>query len=229
MSLLRLYPPAWRERYEDEMRAVLEQHGLSLATRLSLLRGALDARIHHRRLSMDQRHRPDVGHSLQLAVLPSAFVFAAWVDSLLPQGAAASPNVFFLAFLVAWMLVCAWSGASVSRVRGSLHRGAAAGAITGFAAPLIAWVVGLGLFMAGADGVQHWAMSLQGLHGVELGSLGSYLAAYVNPTNDALLGYFAVGGCAAGACMGTIGGRLTGPGSRGAADPLHAGGVPRRC
>ncbi len=44
-ALLRLYPPAWRERYQDEVEALLDQHAVTLATFLDLLWGALDARL----------------------------------------------------------------------------------------------------------------------------------------------------------------------------------------
>jgi DNA-binding PadR family transcriptional regulator len=49
--ILRLYPPAWRERYEAEMVALLEQHQITFWTVLDLLVGALDARLdpHYRR------------------------------------------------------------------------------------------------------------------------------------------------------------------------------------
>jgi hypothetical protein len=43
--ILRLYPRAWRERYEQEMLGVLEQHTVSITTLLDLLMGALDARL----------------------------------------------------------------------------------------------------------------------------------------------------------------------------------------
>jgi hypothetical protein len=43
---LRLYPAAWRERYELEVRALIEQSEASLASVLDLLGGALDARLH---------------------------------------------------------------------------------------------------------------------------------------------------------------------------------------
>jgi hypothetical protein len=42
--LLRLYPRAWRGRYEDEVRALLDQHRVTLRTLLNLLREALAAR-----------------------------------------------------------------------------------------------------------------------------------------------------------------------------------------
>jgi hypothetical protein len=45
-SLLRLYPQAWRERYGDELVALLEDHPATLSDHLDLIRGALDARLH---------------------------------------------------------------------------------------------------------------------------------------------------------------------------------------
>ena len=43
---LRLYPRDWRERYEDEMLAVLEGRPSTGRAHVDLLRGALDARTH---------------------------------------------------------------------------------------------------------------------------------------------------------------------------------------
>ena len=45
-DLLRLYPRAWRTRYESEVVAVLEQARLGRRARLDLVRGALDAHLH---------------------------------------------------------------------------------------------------------------------------------------------------------------------------------------
>lgn len=44
--LVRLYPAAWRERYEAELRAALATRPLTRRDRLDLVRGALDARLH---------------------------------------------------------------------------------------------------------------------------------------------------------------------------------------
>ena len=44
-ALLRLYPRAWRNRYGDEMQALLAVEKLSLRTATDLLAGAIDARI----------------------------------------------------------------------------------------------------------------------------------------------------------------------------------------
>ncbi|HET9083894.1 MAG TPA: hypothetical protein VFN41_05765 [Candidatus Limnocylindrales bacterium] len=43
---IRLYPRAWRERYEDELLDVLGFRPLTVTTRLDLIRGALDAHVH---------------------------------------------------------------------------------------------------------------------------------------------------------------------------------------
>jgi hypothetical protein len=40
-----LYPQGWRQRYEEEMVALLEQHTVTLATHFDLLLGALDAHL----------------------------------------------------------------------------------------------------------------------------------------------------------------------------------------
>ncbi|WP_067934811.1 hypothetical protein [Alicyclobacillus kakegawensis] len=45
--LLRIYPRTWRERYEEEMLALLEEHKITPATVLDLLIGALDAHLNY--------------------------------------------------------------------------------------------------------------------------------------------------------------------------------------
>ena len=45
-ALLRLYPRAWRDRYGDELAALLDEQPATLLDRLDLIRGALDARMH---------------------------------------------------------------------------------------------------------------------------------------------------------------------------------------
>lgn len=44
-QLLRLYPPRWRDRYELEVRSVLEDHAVRLITLVDLIVGAIDARL----------------------------------------------------------------------------------------------------------------------------------------------------------------------------------------
>lgn len=45
-GLLRLYPAAWRERYEEEFLALLEARPPTLGDRFDVVRGAIDARLH---------------------------------------------------------------------------------------------------------------------------------------------------------------------------------------
>lgn len=45
-TLLRLYPSAWRERYEDELLALLDERPTSILDTIDLIRGALDAHLH---------------------------------------------------------------------------------------------------------------------------------------------------------------------------------------
>ncbi len=52
--LLQLYPQAWRERYADEMLALLTQHSISSATWLDLTLGALDAHLHPQTFSTER-------------------------------------------------------------------------------------------------------------------------------------------------------------------------------
>jgi hypothetical protein len=44
--ILRLYPPAWRERYGDELAELLAARPVTIGDRLDLLWGAMDARLH---------------------------------------------------------------------------------------------------------------------------------------------------------------------------------------
>ena len=45
-ALIRLYPRAWRERYEDEFLALLEARPPTIGDRFDIVRAALDARMH---------------------------------------------------------------------------------------------------------------------------------------------------------------------------------------
>jgi hypothetical protein len=45
-TILALYPRAWRERYGDELEALLEERPATLLDDLDLVRGAIDARLH---------------------------------------------------------------------------------------------------------------------------------------------------------------------------------------
>lgn len=44
--ILRLYPAAWRERYEPELLALLRERPIGARGRIDLIRGAIDAQLH---------------------------------------------------------------------------------------------------------------------------------------------------------------------------------------
>ena len=80
--LVRLYPPAWRERYEEEFLVLLAERQPTLLERFDIVRGALDARIHPqvRRSIDDAPPSPEREADLRLA---RRLGFAALLGALL--------------------------------------------------------------------------------------------------------------------------------------------------
>jgi hypothetical protein len=72
LAILRLYPDAWRQRYEPEMRAVIEQSAPSPATILDLLGGALDAHLY-------ARLPTEATRQLRLSVITTVYCWIAFV------------------------------------------------------------------------------------------------------------------------------------------------------
>lgn len=87
---LGLYPRAWRERYGDELEALLEEERLGLRTRLDLLRGALDAHLHPAApsrvpvLAAVTASALAVAHAIALATQPVATDWPGYLDDALP-------------------------------------------------------------------------------------------------------------------------------------------------
>lgn len=85
-----LYPRAWRERYGDELEAVLETERVSLATRLDILRGAIDAHLHPASRSRVPivaavtASACAVAHAIGLAVQPVPTEWPGYLDDALP-------------------------------------------------------------------------------------------------------------------------------------------------
>jgi hypothetical protein len=65
--LVRLYPAAWRDRYGDELAALLEDRPPGPFDVADLLLGAIDARLHLRGIGNGSEHRKGIPMSLRLA------------------------------------------------------------------------------------------------------------------------------------------------------------------
>jgi hypothetical protein len=203
-----MYPPAWRARYGEEMLALLEQHPLSMRSRIDLLRGALDAQLHLRSPVMSRNRRPSVRWSLLVALLPSTFLVVRWVCQLYPfSGDSTLWNALVVLGMMVAGLAATWSGTRARRMGGTFRDRAVAGGLVGMAALLIAWIISWGLTIAGLAGVFAWAANLRGGSGYIAFSFGRYLA-QVWP--EVLLGAaeFAAVGCLAGTVLGLAGGWL---------------------
>jgi hypothetical protein len=116
--MVRLYPSAWRARYGDELDQLLTDRPPSLADRLDLARGALDARLHPQRdrpsRAVDRRgYAPLIG----LAMLAAAIFVGANGPLMRDEfgtyrdGGAALPL-----FIGAMLLLCVGLFAIVERV-----------------------------------------------------------------------------------------------------------------
>ena len=83
-ALIRLYPAAWRERYEAEFLGILEARPPSSRDRLDIVRGALDARLHPEIPGGSEARRSTQGAGLAaVSSILAGAVFLAWVGLIL--------------------------------------------------------------------------------------------------------------------------------------------------
>lgn len=81
--LVRMYPGAWRERYGPELEALLEARPPTLADRLDLIRGALDARVDPQVVSPERdRHRSPRDAGTRVAIIVGGALLWAWALGL---------------------------------------------------------------------------------------------------------------------------------------------------
>jgi len=108
VRLLRLYPRAWRQRYEAEMRALLDEHEVTMRTRLDLLRGALDASLFDRRFAVNPTASALRG--VRLGLVPCVFVVAQFLLGLDLHADSTLFNLLGTAIPVSLAVVCLWVG-----------------------------------------------------------------------------------------------------------------------
>lgn len=161
MKLLRLYPKAWRQRYEAEMQALLDQHEVTIGTRLDLLRGALDASLFDRGFAM--RPTQPALRGARLGLVPCAFVVAHYLLRLDLNADTTLLNLLNTAVLASLVVACLWVG------KGEAERGTGwaarlvAGAAAGACGLLTSTIVADGLLLADLRfGVTSFVIALQG-------------------------------------------------------------------
>jgi hypothetical protein len=163
--LLSLYPRAWRERYGAEMLALLEQHDVTLATRLDLLRGAWDAWIEQRRNVM----APVLAASwrgARLGLIPCVLRVAWFLLSLDLNADTTLLNLLFFMSppsIAAMLLVCLWAGKREAEGNSAWGGRLAAGAAAGIVGLLASIAVQDGLMLTDLGlGVSSQVIALQG-------------------------------------------------------------------
>lgn len=179
--LLRLYPAAWRARYEDEFLALLEERPVSPFDAFDILLGALDARLRPRSLAIElapRRNRPMnarvaglaaiVGGALILIALPTA-----WLQADIPREIATVVQiVIFLGVEVALLVALIGLSAAQGRRRPVLTWSAVAVPI---AAVVVSLVGSVGMVVRGDEplvaGVSSWYLWSFGLLGLIVGSV----------------------------------------------------------
>jgi hypothetical protein len=168
MRLLRLYPRAWRRRYEAEMRALLEQHHVTMATHIDLLRGALDAWRYQRRYVMAPALAATAWRGARLSVIPSAFIVAEFLLELIRTDnwlVYALLTLMWPASVVALVLVCLQAGASETRRGGTWLGRLTAGASAGLVSVGLVLVVNNGLTLADVGfRISAFVLGLQGVY-----------------------------------------------------------------
>jgi hypothetical protein len=84
--LVRLHPRPWRDRYEEEVLDLLDQRAFSLADRIDLVRGAIDAHVHPQLPASRSPVQPLTHRVPGLLALAASLLWTANVTILLVWG-----------------------------------------------------------------------------------------------------------------------------------------------
>jgi hypothetical protein len=124
--LIRCYPASWRQRYEDEFLAVLEERPLGPFDIADILLGALDARLGSRRPRAAGSHGRSLSMSLRIGGFAATLGAVLWaVAGLLSTGVAgAVSDSLPVAMLMAGMIVMLVAMAGLSAFQARTHPGA---------------------------------------------------------------------------------------------------------
>jgi len=108
LAVLHRYPPAWRERYEREMTALIDDSTLAWTDAAELVRGMLEERAHELIQSDERPKRTAFVLSTLRCLFGVAFVGAVFVFAgLLRRLTGVPPESTAEALVFAWFL-CSW-------------------------------------------------------------------------------------------------------------------------
>ena len=147
-ALLRLYPQAWRERYGDELAALLEDQPATLLDRFDLIRGAVDARRHPQVPGHDVAPEKEIPMDRRLLGTLAALGGAVWLVGvasmfILPLDADGyrAVDLAFLTFAAATVLMGVPLGLLGTRADSAQSR------TTGFVVIAISLILGVAALM----------------------------------------------------------------------------------
>src|SRR5688572_22097247 len=183
-GLLRLYPAWWRERYGDEMAALLETRPPDVRARLDLVRGAFDAHL----------RSPKAGHGPGRTVAAALIAGAAWtIAGVASVGAPVPPDWpgyldSTLPVSVVGALAILSAGLGVARLAWSSSGPSLELAVL---ASVVAHIVWAAMLVVAALGGPYGAVTAIGQTAAAIATVGIGLAlirANVHPIGEAVVG-----------------------------------------
>lgn len=123
--ILRLYPAAWRERYQEEMESILDERPSGPFDMADLLLGAFDAHLHLRGLGNASERRKGTTMSLRIAgiaaIIGGSFWGLTWLlialDDIFRGGEDPVPIAFATMIASCVALLVALAGLSAFQAR----------------------------------------------------------------------------------------------------------------
>ena len=202
--LIRLYPARWRERYGDELAAILDDRPVGPFDAADLLLGALDAHLHLRGIGAASEHRKGFAMSLRIGGVAAVVGGLVWLFVLAGSVINDGRDDADAAFAIGMGVVVATFATLIALIGLSAFQSRRHPALTwaAFAIPCGGAVVGLlgwvAIMVTGDSdaavvaGLSAWAIASIGLLAMVLGSslfaLATWLTRSLSRRAAALLG-----------------------------------------
>ena len=202
--LIRLYPAAWRERYGEELAALLVERPPTFADRIDIVRGALDARMHAQvpGRPIPRSHRLPGIAALAAGLAYSAFFIGVAVPVVDSEEWGAFTNLIGVAIVLAFISL---PGTYFERYIRGLKWGFVSGIVLFALAAVAPWplksIAGLALVFLIAGGMLGLAAARAGLSARARWPL---VLLVLVPQSVLALGLYAVGAGATGDDAGLV-------------------------